>query len=253
MENEWDDIALDDIEAQEADPEEGPAQGTEPEAGSPHTAETGEPESPSAAIEAEEPTMYELSHYSGNRSVTLEEMRALAQKGLDWDNMKAERDTARATYAAHEEFLKELADGGDIETMIDSVRARRMAQAENIDENTAMQRVQLNKERKAFEVEKAAAAPKRDPAVEARQKMFLSFHQNYPDVKADSIPKDVWAAVNAGADLTTAYAMHEAKSLRDRLAAMEQNQKNSARSTGSMSATGESTEDEFDRLWNDGT
>ena len=59
----------------------------------------------------------------------------------------------------------------------------------------------------------------------------------------------MWAAVQAGQTLTNAYTMHENKRLQAEIAAMKQNEKNKAKSPGSLGGNSGKEMDEIDRLW----
>ena len=243
----WDDIDLSDLtptesEADQPNEEEGEA----PE-------ETKGPETPAEEEPAPQEELFELKNMNEVRKVTRAEITELAQKGLNWEHVKSERDTASAKANRYEAFLKALSDGKDIEEFMDSVSARQLAQKEGIDESVALQKVQLQREREAFEAEKKAREPRENPEETARKKMFQTFRETYQGVKADDIPNEVWAEVNKGADLTLAYTMNQNKQLQAKVKALENNEKNSGRSTGSMKTAGQSKKDEFDALWNDGT
>ena len=81
---------------------------------------------------------------------------------------------------------------------------------------------------------------------------LLRFVREYPEVKAEEIPQEVWTAFREGrGELGELYARQENKMLRQKLAAMEQNQRNRERSTGSRQSAGaESGSDAFDEGWN---
>ena len=129
-------------------------------------------------------------------------------------------------------------------------------------------RVQIERERKQLEAEKAKLAKGADEqalAEKKRQDDITAFQKEYPDVFAklatdkDAIPASVWADVNKGESLVTAYAKYERAQLKaenDKLKAeaeqIKQKQINKSRSTGSQTTKGNtSTEDLIDRLWNE--
>ena len=86
-------------------------------------------------------------------------------------------------------------------------------------------------------------------AQQARQRDIQSFYAAYPGVDPKSIPQEVWAEVQAGQTLTNAYTMHENKRLQAEIAAMKQNEKNKAKSPGSLGGNSGKEMDEIDRLW----
>lgn len=218
--------------------------------------------------EADQP-LFELKHLGETKQVNREEVIRLAQKGMDYDHIRGERDTARTEVKRLQEFesfLKELADsdGVTVDDLMDRTRAQVLAQRENLDPDVALQRVKLNRERQSFEAKKAQEAQAQREQEEAnrrRQEDFMTFKNTYPDVDPKAIPQEVWDKVRNGASLTHAYTQHENKTLREEVEAWkkkaetaELNNKNKERSTGSQKSAGTSTkEEEFDRLWYDGT
>lgn len=216
--------------------------------------------------EADQPT-FELKRMGETRTVGRAEVITLAQKGMDYDHIRGERDTARSRLAELEGFLNELAQPGgmSIEDLIDSTRADVLAAKENIDKSVALQRVKLERDRKAFEAEKqnASREQERKSAEEKRiEEACLRFAKDFPDVEPKDIPKDVWdKVIKEGRDLSSVYSLHEnkrlkeeVKALREKAATAEKNNKNKSRSTGSQRTSGASKEmDAFDRDWYDGT
>ena len=224
------------------------------------TEEVKEPEpAPEAETPAEEvtPELFTLKHLDETRSVNKDEVIALAQKGLDYDRIRERSDE-------YESFLKEMANGRPITDLIDSVRAAKLAKDTGLDEKTALERVKLDRERKAFEAEKersnnASTEKQREEA--RRQESFAAFVKARPGVKADAIPKEVWAEFNKSGDLLGAYEKYEAKQLREEVEALrkenealKQNTKNKERTAGSRKTAGnKSSDDGFDASWYDGT
>ena len=203
------------------------------------------------------------------KTVGREEVVTLAQKGLNYDRVLGERDTAKAEVTRlqeYESFLQELAgpDNLSIEDLIDSTRAEVLAKKEGLDPAVALQRIKLDRDKRAFEAQKSkeqADQRAKQAEEERQQEDFKRFVQAYPGVKAQDIPAEVWEKVRGGVPLVTAYAQHENKQLREENEALkakvetaEQNKKNKERSTGSQSSAGKSSKkDIFEELWYDGT
>jgi len=61
-----------------------------------------------------------------------------------------------------------------------------------------------------------------------------TFLDAFPGVEVRDIPEEVWARAAGGLGLTGAWALYENGLLRQRLAALEQNGENRARSLGSL-------------------
>lgn len=248
----------------EADQQEGEA---EAEAANEPTAEAQEQTDRSE--EADQPELIELKHLGQTVRVTPEQLNAYAQMGLDYQRIREDRDAARKEVerlTAMETFLKELAapQGISVEDLIDGARAEVLAKKEHLNKDVALQRIKLDRERKAFEAQKdqqkkEAQAKSQEEA--KRQEQFLRFARTYPKVKPNDIPKDVWDAFKDGEDLVNAYARFENRELREKVSKLEsqletakKNSENKRRSAGSQRSAGSASEmDEFDRAWYDGT
>lgn len=277
--DDWDDIDLSDVSDDTAEEEvfpggdgTGEADPQEPEAEAGQDGATETKKQTDGQGEADQ--LFTLKHLDETRQVGRDEVVALAQKGMDYDRIRQDRDTARAEAARlseMEEFLKELAAPGNmtVEELMDITRANILAEREGIDQSIALQRVKLERDRKALDAQKQSMerqnqADAQQAAEQRRiQDSMARFVQEHPGLDAKEIPSEVWEAVAAGKDMSDAYAIHEAKLLRETLAerdreieTLRQNKNNQARSTGSQTTAGSrksSEDDEFDRLWYDGT
>lgn len=274
--DDWSDLEnFDDIEVMDSDEEGTDEQPAEPEAdqqketAETETPDTKEPESATEQETADQPELIELKHLGQVVRVTPEQLNAYAQMGLDYQRIRDDRDAARAEVARlkeMEDYLKELAapQGISVEDLLDGAKAEVLANKEHLDRGIALQRVKLDRERKQFEAQKAqqTRAQQEQSEKEQRQRdQFLQFAKEYPKVKPNDIPKEVWEKFKEGMNLTSAYAQYEAKSLRDQVASLEaklgaekKNSENKKRSTGTQKSAGNVTEqDAFDRAWYDGT
>lgn len=274
--DDWSDLEnFEDIEVMDSDEEGTDEQPAEPEAdqqkeaAETETPDTEEPESATEQETADQPELIELKHLGQVVRVTPEQLNAYAQMGLDYQRIRDDRDAARAEVARlreMEDYLKELAapQGISVEDLLDGAKAEVLANKEHLDRGIALQRVKLDRERKQFEAQKAqqTRAQQEQSEKEQRQRdQFLQFAKEYPKVKPNDIPKEVWEKFKEGMNLTSAYAQYEAKSLRDQVASLEakleaekKNSENKKRSTGTQKSAGNVTEqDAFDRLWYDGT
>jgi len=268
-----DDIDLSDL----SDETEGETDAAEPEQTEGETAESSnesdtpadQPEQTVEQPPQEEPEQtatgadqrFELKHLDERREVTLEEMKVLAQQGMDYARVREERDRLRE----YEGFLKELAGDGTVEELIDEARAAALSQKEGIDRKTAIGRVKLDRERKAFEAQKAKADAAKAEQTKAdetaaeqkaaqerwRQDCFLAFSKEFPDVAPDKIPKDVWTAFQNGETLVSAYRGYRLRELEQEQKTKQQAEDAAKRSTGSQKTAGKSEMDEFDALWYD--
>lgn len=284
--DDWSDIDFSDLEILDGDTETGEEtqeggtqdETVEPDAnqqeGEAETEAANEPtteaqEQTDRSEEANQPELIELKHLGQTVRVTPEQLNAYAQMGLDYQRIREDRDAARKEVerlTAMETFLKELAapQGISVEDLIDGARAEVLAKKEHLNKDVALQRIKLDRERKAFEAQKdqqkkEAQAKSQEEA--KRQEQFLRFARTYPKVKPNDIPKDVWDAFKDGEDLVNAYARFENQELKEKVSKLEsqletakKNSENKRRSAGSQRSAGSASEmDEFDRAWYDGT
>lgn len=281
--DDWSDIDFSDLEILDGDEEESQGGETQNDTAEPEAdQQEGEAEAEAAneptaeaqeqtdrSEEADQPELIELKHLGQVVRVTPEQLNAYAQMGLDYQRIRDDRDEARKEVerlTAMETFLKELAapQGISVEDLIDGARAEVLAKKEHLNKDVALQRIKLDRERKAFEAQKdqqkkEAQAKSQEEA--KRQEQFLRFARTYPKVKPNDIPKDVWDAFKDGEDLVNAYARFENRELREKVSKLEsqletakKNSENKRRSAGSQRSAGSASEmDEFDRAWYDGT
>lgn len=275
VEDDWDDIDLSDAtDSSEMGDADAPV--SEEDAGHEADQQTDDGSEQQEAASEEQPTQegqeeadqpfLQLKRHGETTGVTREQATVLAQKGLDYDHVRGERDAARGRVQELEGFLNELAapSGMSIEDLIDATRAQVLADRDGIDHDIALQRVKLDRERRDFDAERQRiqdAQAEQQRADQARTGSFLRFAQAYPDVDPTTIPKEVWDEMAQGTDLTDAYARYEAKTLRaeneelrSKLETVEKNVDNKQRSTGSQKTAGQTSKrDPIDDDWYDGT
>lgn len=228
----------------------------EPEAGD------GEPESEAEGTSEEQQDeagdqRFVLRHLDNEHSVTLEEMKGLAEKGLDYDRIRALNESYRKAENAHESLLQELAkhDNTTVEAVVDNLWAGLISESEGVAPAVALERAKLKRvERELAESKKAGEqSAEQTAAEEKRRQDFLAFSKTHPEVKAQDIPAEVWQRVQDGMSLSDAYGLHELKALREENTRLKneatvrrQKEKNAARSTGSMSTSGKEPKPKFD-------
>ena len=234
--------------------------------------EAKEPHDKAAETEIEpekaeaETDQFELKHLDETRTVSREEVITLAQKGMDYDRIRTKYDELKAGEAqrsAHEAFLKELADsaGQSVEEMIDTARARMLAnkataEGKTLSEEDALEQIKQEKAKQAPAENPESTEEKsteKDRETE-RQQSFMRFSREFPEVKAEDIPAEVWKDFAEGkGDLADLFARQENKRLKAELAAMKQNEENRKKSTGSRATAGSAKKSAFDDAWYDGT
>ena len=121
---------------------------------------------------------------------------------------------------SYEEFVKTLASEMGLEpaAFMLEVQAGNIAKKENITVEEAKRKLELDRREKAIEAKEQEAQSKNEAANAENAKRdkiraeLAEFAKAFPEVKADSIPTEVFQmAAKQGVGLTAAYAMHEAK------------------------------------------
>lgn len=239
-------------------------------------AQPGENEEQQAQADGQ---LFELKHLGETKNVNRDEVVTLAQKGMDYDrvtekntqleNQVSEQKQKLAQLTEHENALQELAkqSGTTVEELVENMLIAVTKSKYGIDDDgMALERVKLDRERRALDQERAALATKNQEQEQQaanekwRGECFDAFAKAYPDVDPASIPNGVWEAFNRGETLVSAYARERNKALEAEIARMKSEQEtrdrnaaNAARSTGSQSSAGKTGSDEaFDALWYDG-
>ena len=239
-------------------------------------AQPGENEEQQAQTDGQ---LFELKHLGETKNVNRDEVVTLAQKGMDYDrvtekntqleNQVSEQKQQLAQLTEHENALQELAkqSGTTVEELVENMLIAVTKSKYGIDDDgMALERVKLDRERRALDQERAALATKNQEQEQQaanekwRGECFDAFAKAYPDVDPSSIPNGVWEAFNRGETLVSAYARERNKALEAEIARMKSEQEtrdrnaaNAARSTGSQSSAGKTGSDEaFDALWYDG-
>lgn len=196
-----------------------------------------------------------LRHMDEAKNVGEAEMVTLAQKGMDYDRIRAKYDESKpameilsifakqkgVSVADYVSFLRTEAKKAD---GLSEAEARRSIELEDREAAVTAREAEQAAERQAAEQANAAA----NAAAQRRKADIDEFAREYPDVarNPDAIPKEVWDAVAAGSSLAVAYAKYTAKQAREEAErtrsaaqAAQQNVKNAARSTGSMQSAGQ--------------
>ena len=206
-----------------------------------------------------ETDQFTLKHLDEVKTVSRDEVVALAQKGMDYDRLKAKSEERYSALAAEKAVydtqiadLTEIAiDSGykDVAEMIDGVKAAKMVEKGDMpDIETALKQIRLDKREKALAEKEQGILSAKD----AKSKVdadVKAFYDKHPNVDFKSIPQEVWDKVNAGESLVIAYGdyIHEkAKAdlaaenarLKAENEAIKKNADNKTRSTGSISSAG---------------
>lgn len=199
---------------------------------------------------------FQLKHMDEVRTVGREEVIALAQKGLDYDRIRGkleQRDQIDSEDQEAAALIRAMAEkaGMGLSDFLDATAAAQRCKPDRSDYDAVLAQVKLERKERGISAREDALNAAQRQEQERRQADIQSFLRSFPDVKADTIPKAVWAEVAKGRSLTEAYAVYQAEQLRRELETERQNAKNAARSAGSRATAGASDMDEFDRLWYD--
>lgn len=201
------------------------------------------------------PKLVPLKHLGEERMVTEAERDALAQKGMDYDRIRAKYEEAKPAMELIAQFAKKA--GVTTAEYITAIREQ-AKQAEGMSEAEAKRMVDLEDRearvaiREAEEAERKEAENKATNAQTAEEQRraadIAEFQKTFPEAAKDpkSIPPEVWAEVKNGASLVAAYSKYAVKTanaakdaaMRE-AASAKQNNKNAERATGSMKSAGE--------------
>lgn len=212
-----------------------------------------EPEEPGAETETAN-QRFKIKYNGAEEEYDLDQMTVLAQKGRDYDHVREDRDSMRGKYGKYEGFLQKLADkaGVSIEEQIDLTEAMWLMDEEaekgnSLTEAEALLRVQRNRNAASEKQQEEKQPTKADEEV-------ARFMREYPGVKYEDIPQEVWAEANQTGELVAAYRGYELKQLKaenEKLKQAAKNERNAQRSTGPLKTSGNSKKlDDFDEGWN---
>ncbi len=201
-------------------------------------------------------TLYTLKSPKGEKQCTLEEVMQYANKGLDYDGLKQDRDRLRE----HDDFLKSLAEtsGLTVDELIDNTNARlykqkMKADGKEVTDFEALHAVQRERTQRATAAENEAKQSESDK----KKTMIETFVKEFPKVEAKSIPQSVWNKAHETGDLASAYREHvyaekdaQIAKLEAEIKTLKTNKMNKERSTGSQKSFGATGRDSFDDGWN---
>lgn len=257
------------IETPEAEPKpEGEPAATESEA----EHQSGEPE-PAAEPETQPetppaPETFTIKYLDKERTVSRDEVIALAQQGMDYARIRDKLTESTSKYDELYNWMKQLAGNQSVEDFMFNVEVERAKAMYGLDNNMARERVKLDRERRELDAERKRAedskkvAETQQTAQNRIRNEYDEFVKAYPEVASkyvtdkSVIPDEVWADVRNGKSLSEAYSKYSAKKeisdakkaaadkdaeisrLKAELEAEKQNKKNKSRSSGSMSTDG---------------
>lgn len=230
--------------------------------------DTGTPEGdpdngdPDAPAEQQNET-FTLKVNKQEQEVSREDMIAYAQKGVDYDRVKAQNAAAQQTIQDLTAQLQEAGKNREALDVLEIISTKtgssleQLAQSlyisvrksEGIGEETARQELrsaQLEKELNAMKAQKEKVTDSKKDQEERVRKDLEEFREEYPDVElTDDLVNQLEKDLTAGKSLVSAYrkyekAQNEAKiaELERKLAAKTQNEKNRRNTPGSQNDGG---------------
>ena len=212
------------------------------------------------------PEKITIKHLKGDYDVPREKIRDTLEKGVDYDRVREQRDTAMRQLEQQTKWRQ------DHETMISTLETLATKSGTDLEAVVKRLRINLHRGNGATEAEALAKVAQEDAEVKLAmsqrqtqeahraqnerqsraQREFLEFNRRYPNVKVQDVPKDVLQRAASGEmTLANAYADHlysqlkaENQRLQQSLKAKQQNETNKQKSTGSLKTDGNSTKDD---------
>ena len=196
--------------------------------------ETLTPENTESAQASAQPDKTILMYNGNNVALTLDELKTNAQKGLNYDHVKDERDKFQAGYNILEQYAEMY--GVSVDDYISSLsgelsdaQARKYAEENNVSENGAKTILELQKKLAKYENSEKQADRKEDTRTE-----FHNFLSSNPSVDPSKLPQEFFTNyINEGMSFEMAFAKIENKQLKEQLAALQKNEENKQKAVGS--------------------
>lgn len=203
------------------------------------TENTGNEESGEESAASAQPETFTVTHFGNEVNLTMDELRTNAQKGLDYDRIKEERDKFKNSHKLMESYAKMF--GVSTEEYINKVseefknaEAKQYAEQNGVTEDGAKQILSLQRELETYK-NKENQTNKRE---EMRQ-AFSRFAANHPDVDIKTLPDEVFKNyIEKGIDFEASYAIYENQRLKSEIAALKQNKQNEETAVGSAKDEG---------------
>lgn len=189
--------------------------------------ETTEPTEVEGSQEQTQEPFLRVKYNKEERALTQEEALIYAQKGLNYDKIQEKLQQMESNPGLA--YLNELAQrsGTDIDSLVNYWREQEQ-QAElnqliqqNIPEELAREFIENKKFREQLEAQQREQQSKEKQNLE-----FKEFFDEFPNVKPEEIPGEVWEQNANGIPLKYAYASFENAKLRNELNILKTNQTN---------------------------
>lgn len=262
---------LDEAEAADDDAEETDESEDNDEADQPESEESTQEQG--EAQETEDTQLFKVKHLGQEIELTMEQMIENAQKGLDYDRIRQDRDTLKSSRKL--QLLDDLArDSGydDVDAFVENFyenleesriieRAEEISTKRGIDFETAAELAKAEREneklKQKMQEEEKAKSKNADQQKKATEE-FNALFSKYPEIKEqyasfDKLPESFRQKVAQGEQPLLAWNNYllelketELKQKEMELETLKNNQKNKKRSTGSAKGAGQAKEtDDF--------
>jgi hypothetical protein len=172
-------------------------------------------------------------------SLTLDREKAveLAQKGMNYEKaIERTRQEARDSYIAEQGYEwngRAITTEAEYHEALREQELQQSYQEQDIPEEIIQELVENKRFREKYESEQQQKMQRSQ-----QEQDFQTFLNEYPDVKAEEIPINVWREVEQGRSLVDAYMRHENQLLKQRLGVTEKNQQNAMSSVGAVRSNG---------------
>ena len=213
----------------------------------------------------QDPEAFTLKVNKEERTVTREEMIAYAQKGVDYDRVKAAEQAKSDNTALREQnakmqeaydLLEQIAGDSKstVAELLETMRVNRLV-SQGLSEETAKERIAREKAEKALADASTKQEVRKETAADRAAREVADFRKEYPNVDMSKELMDrLVEDVQNGMSLTQAYQKYESaqkdariQQLQAELEAEKKNRENRSTSPGSQSDSGaKRVTDKFD-------
>lgn len=173
-----------------------------------------------------------------------EQAKELAQKGMNYEKaVERAKQEARDAYIAEQGYEwngKPINSESEYREALREQELMEQYQQRDVPDEVIQELIENKKFRERYETEQTIKERESQ-----QQRDFQDFLEAYPDVKADTIPVEVWQEVEQGKSLTDAYMKHENRILKQKLGLTQKsemieqkNQENALSSIGAVRSNG---------------
>ncbi|AEY66606.1 hypothetical protein [Clostridium sp. BNL1100] len=177
--------------------------------------------------------------------IPIDEATQYIQKGMNYDKILSQKEALEKskefeildyyaqmygmTRQEYTDYLFRNKEEQALKNEMNDVKSKSPEISDELAEEIALMKIERNK-RELEEKKRAEEQKKQDET----NKMYSDFMAEYPDIKSEAIPQEVWDKVCQGQTLLSAYSRWENQQLKAKLQAKEQNEKTKKKSTGSV-------------------